>query len=191
MIINWYIFVKGAKSVEWLGHCLSEDGIKPTDKKADQIRALKHPICLKELRHVISIFNDYGRYIKNMADIAPPIYERNRNYKNKAFIWGDKEQLALETIKSEIYKQNVLVTFNTDRECETILTCDASELGMGAMLEQQQTDCTVRPVIYWSSTFRSYEKNYSISEKYALACVAAINKFRIYIFVRTVFHASD
>ena len=130
LVINWDKSVKEAKSVEWLGHCLSEDGIKPTDKKADQIRALKHPACLKELRHVIGIFNYYGRYIKNMADIAHPIYERNRNHKNKAFIWGDKEQIALETIKSEICKQNVLVTFNTDRECGTILTCDTSELGM-------------------------------------------------------------
>ena len=119
-----------------------------------------------------------------MVDIAHPIYERNRNHKNKAFIWGDKEQIALETIKSELCKQNVLVTFNTDQECKTILTCDASELGMGAMLEQQQTDGTVRSGMYWSPTFGSYEKSYSISEKEALACVAAINKFRIYLLRR-------
>ena len=119
-----------------------------------------------------------------MADIAHPIYERNRNHKTRRLYGGDKEQIALDTIKSEIYKQNVLVPFNTDREYETILTCDASELGMGAMVEQQQTNGTVRPVMHWSSTFRSYEKNYSISEKEALACVAEINKFRIYLLGR-------
>ena len=55
---------------------------------------------------------------------------------------------------------------------------------MGAVLEQESgendsKEC--RPIFYWSSSFRDYEKNYSISEKEVLACVAAVNKFRLYL----------
>ena len=42
-----------------------------------------------------------------MADIAHPIYERIETIKKRLYI--DKEQIALETMKSEIYKQNVLI----------------------------------------------------------------------------------
>ena len=65
---------------------------------------------------------------------------------------------------------------------------------MGAVLEQEavgKSPMERRPIFYWSSIFRDYEKNYSISEKEALACVSAINKFRIYLFGREFILRTD
>ena len=67
---------------------------------------------------------------------------------------------------------------------KVVLKCDASDLGIGAVLEQEQKNGERRPVCYWSSQFRSYEKNYSVSEKEALACVAAMQKFKKYLLGR-------
>ena len=55
---------------------------------------------------------------------------------------------------------------------------------MRAVLEQLQDDGERKPVIYWSSAFLAYERNYSMPEKEALAYVSAINKFRIFLLGR-------
>ena len=55
---------------------------------------------------------------------------------------------------------------------------------MGAVLEQENKDGVYRPVLFWSSQSRSYEKNYSVSEKEALTCVAAANKMKKYLLGR-------
>ena len=65
---------------------------------------------------------------------------------------------------------------------------------MGAVLEQEvvgKSPMERRPIFYWSSSFRDYEKNYSISEKEALACVSAMNKFRIYLLGREFILRTD
>ena len=58
---------------------------------------------------------------------------------------------------------------------------------MGAVLEQESGENNskvFRRIFYWLSSFRDYVENYSISEKEALACVAAMNKFRVYLLGR-------
>ena len=96
----------------------------------------------------------------------------------------DKEQESLDEIKSEIARGEVLAQFETSGSCETFLTTDASEVGIGAVLEQRQQNGIIKPVSYWSSKLRKYELNYSISEKEALACVAAMKKFQKYLLGR-------
>ena len=55
---------------------------------------------------------------------------------------------------------------------------------MGAVLEKEQMDGKMQTVLYWSSQFRKYENNYSISEKEPLACVAAMRKLNKYLLGR-------
>ena len=55
---------------------------------------------------------------------------------------------------------------------------------MGAVLEQKQNIGIFAPIKYWSSEYCQYYKNYSIGEKEALACVAAVSYFRKYLIGR-------
>ena len=72
------------------------------------------------------------------------------------------------------------------------ISCDAAETGMGAVLEQEEkSGGTLKPVLYWSSQFRDYEKNYHSSEKEALACVAAITKLKKYLIGRKFILRTD
>ena len=85
--------------------------------------------------------------------------------KGSKWRWGPKEDSSLDQIKKEIGRDQTLASFETNGKVKTFLTTDASETGLGAVLEQEQADGTIKPVIYWSSKVRSYEKNYSISER--------------------------
>ena len=77
---------------------------------------------------------------------------------------------------------------------KTYLTGDDSEVGMSAVLEQKtvgKSPTERRPIFYWSSTFRDYDRNYSISVKEALVCVSAMKKFRIYLLGRNFVLRTD
>ena len=133
------------REVEWLGYHLSESGIKPAPGKVEKIRTLRSPTCLNELRQVLGVVNYYARYVPKLAAMASPLHELLK--KTTAWKWGSKEEEALDRLKESICRDQALVAFDSSRDRKTYLTCDASETGMGAVLEQRQDDNERKPVI--------------------------------------------
>ena len=68
--------------------------------------------------------------------------------------------------------------FGSDQEF--ILETDASGVGLGAVLSQEQ-DGLVHPIAYASRSLDPHEKNYGITELETLALVWAVKYFRTYI----------
>ncbi|XP_064090807.1 uncharacterized protein LOC135204583 [Macrobrachium nipponense] len=64
------------------------------------------------------------------------------------------------------------------------LTCDASSFGLGAVLEQESEDGSLKPVSYASRTLTRSEKNYGQTEKEGLSVIWAVNKFHKYLYGR-------
>ena len=62
-----------------------------------------------------------------------------------------------------------------DPQQEVVLRCDASPLGIGAVLEQQQ-----RPVFFVSKTLSAAERNCALIEREALAIVWAVRRLYKY-----------
>ena len=137
----------------------------------------------------MGVINYYGRFIDNQADKAKPIYDLLKE--KKKWAWNLPEQRALNKVKEAITRRDALAPFETSSKRAVRVTCYASEVGMGAVLEQEQEDCIFKPVLYWSSQFRKYEANYSIAEKEALACVAATQKLRKYLLGRSFILRTD
>ena len=67
-----------------------------------------------------------------------------------------------------------------------VLKTDASILGLGAMLSQQQPDGTIHPVAYASRSLNQAERNYGITELETLAVVWAVTHFRAYLYGNSV-----
>ena len=149
-----------SEKVEWLGYELSAEGIKPTADKTVQIINLQAPKTVKQVRQILGIVNYYSRFLKNLATVAKPISALLE--KNKKLKWTDTEEEALNQIKEQITKRSALAPFQTASEFKVRLQCDASEVGMGALLEQQQKDKEYKPIAYWSSLFIKHEMKYSI-----------------------------
>ena len=51
---------------------------------------------------------------------------------------------------------------------------DASEVGVGAILKQEDNDKLEHPIGYFSQKFSNSQKNYSTSEKETLALILAL-----------------
>jgi len=90
--------------------------------------------------------------------------------------------LAFDKIKSEIISDRILKHFDPNKL--TILTCDASAYGVGAVLSQEDNENKEPSVAFASKTLNAAEKNYSQIDKEALAIIFGINKFNNFLWGR-------
>lgn len=78
-----------------------------------------------------------------------------------------------------------------DPNLPTVVSTDASNFGLGAVLAQVHENETERIVAFASRTLSPAERKYSTIEKEVLACVWAIEKWRTYLWGRNILLRSD
>ncbi|GFY29023.1 retrovirus-related Pol polyprotein from transposon opus [Trichonephila clavipes] len=125
----------------------------------------------KEASKFLGMSQWYAKFIKNYVDLCEPLYNLQR--KLKKFIWSIEAQKAFDAVKAAITKAPVLNLPNFKKPFE--LFTDASSIGVGAVLNQEQ-----RPVVIASRSLSAAKRNYTITERECLAVVWALNKFRTY-----------
>ena len=62
-----------------------------------------------------------------------------------------------------------------------LLFTDAGDYAMGAILAQLDENGVDQPIAYYSKTFSSAKKNYSVTERLCLAVIWAVKHFRPYV----------
>ena len=62
----------------------------------------------------------------------------------------------------------IIPTISAD--AEFIVATDASNVGLGAVLLQEDSEGSVRPCAYWARKLNDAERNYSAYDLEALAC---------------------
>ena len=93
--------------------------------------------------------------------------------------WTSECEEAFETIKEAYTNAPILIAPCWDLEFHVHI--DASDLAVGAMLAQNPTDKWDQPIAYASRLLNVAEKNYTTTEKEALAMVYSLNKYRHYL----------
>lgn len=61
------------------------------------------------------------------------------------------------------------------------IQCDASDVGIGAVLFQKDDNGDENPIAFYSQKLNGCQKNYSVTEKECLAAVMAVKRFRLYV----------
>ncbi|GET53867.1 retroviral-like aspartic protease 1 [Rhizophagus irregularis DAOM 181602=DAOM 197198] len=168
------------KNVEYLGHIVGTDGLKPDDKKIEKIKNLKPPKNIKQIREINGLCSYYRKFVKGYSKIVKPIMELTR--KNVPFVWTDKQQKALEELKEKLINYPILQHPNFEKEF--ILITDASGEGLGAILEQLDENNREIVISYASRSLVNAEKRYPITELECLAVFWGIKYFHKYLFGR-------
>ncbi|KAL7078708.1 hypothetical protein ACQ4LE_002702 [Meloidogyne hapla] len=102
--------------------------------------------------------------------------------KNIEWKWEDEQEKAFEKIKSILSSDLLLTHF--DPQFEIIVTADASNYGVGAMISHKFPDGSEKAIEYASKSLSQSEKNYGQIEKEGLALVFAVQKFHKMLFGR-------
>lgn len=169
--------VVGVDKIRFLGHELSQDGIRPTHDKVESVKQFRPPRNADELRSFLGLVNYVGRFIPDLATITYDLRILMR--REEKFVWGGKQQIAFDELKSRLSSETVLGYFNVANRTQII--ADASPVGLGAILIQI-CDGQPRIISYASKSLTLAEQRYCQTEKEALALVWAVEKFHFYIF---------
>jgi hypothetical protein len=74
----------------------------------------------------------------------------------------------------------LLVTPRTGPNESFVISTDASNKGIGAVLLQEQPNCSLKPCSYYAKTLNKEQRKYPVYDQELLAIAAALNKYRIY-----------
>lgn len=177
LTLNHQKCIFGQSKLKILGHLIDKSGVRPDPEKVEAIKNFPLPKNISNIRSFLGICSYYRRFIKNFANLAAPLQHLLK--KDVKFAWNKEQDDAFAKLKSILMSDLVLGYFRP--KAETLIHCDASGYGLGAVLVQIQYNREI-PIAYASRSLLPNEKNYSTTEKECLAVIWAINKFRPYLF---------
>ena len=167
--------------IPYLGFRITTEGLKPSEDKVEAITKAKSPHNVSELRSVIGLVSYYSRFIPNLAHRMSPLYQLLR--KEAKWKWTKVHEDVFAEIKRIIASNPVLAHY--DLNSEIVLTCDASAVGVGAVMEKRLPDGSTQPIAFASRSLSDAEKNYAQIEREALGIIFGVQKFRQYLLGRT------
>jgi len=169
-----------------LGHQITEAGVRPDPQKVVAIEQFPTPTNPKQLKTFCGMISYYRHFIPNCSKIASPLYKLLKRDGN--FEWAEAQENAFQYLKAKLVSRPILQY--PDFSNEFVLTTDASNCGLGAVLSQGPVGKDL-PVAYASRSLNSAETNYTTSEKELLAIVWATKYFRPYLYGRRFKVVSD
>lgn len=174
------------KEVDFLGHVVTPEGIKPNPSKIKAILDYPIPRTTKDIRGFLGLLGYYRKFIKDFAKITKPLtscLKKDAKIEHTpAFLNCIKTCKHLLTNEPLLQYPDFTKTFN--------LTTDASNFAIGAILSQGPVGSD-KPIAYASRTLNDTELKYSTIEKEMLAIIWATKYFRPYLFGRKFKILSD
>jgi hypothetical protein len=131
------------------------------------------------LRSFLGKVNYYSRFLEKMASVMTPLYTCT---KNNNFKWTPECDKAFVMIKNKLANMEILRHYNTT--LPLILSCDASETGLAAVISNRDANGVVRPIAYASRKLDDTEIKYSAIDKEAMGIVFGVTKFYNYTYGR-------
>ena len=148
------------KEVSYLGHVISENGVLPDKTKTKVIEEFPTPQTLKQLKSFLGSMSYYRRFIPGFSGLASPLHKLLK--KDARYEWTSEQERAFRGLKSKRISPPILRY--PDYSHKFILTTDASNEGLGAVLSQGEIGKDL-PIAFTSRLLNKAEKNYSTTEK--------------------------
>eukprot|EP00731_Ephydatia_muelleri_P012616 Em0006g1510a len=173
-------------SVEYLGFIISNHGIAK-GHKVDAVVSMPAPTDVSSLRSFLGSVQFYNKFLSNLATITDPLYRLTK--KGIQWKWGSEEQATFQKLKDMLCADTVLAHF--DPSLLVGVSCDASEVGLGAVLFHRYADGSERPIANISKTLTDTQRRYSQIQKEALAIVFSLKKFHQFLYGRRFILVTD
>ena len=157
--------------VEYLGFMITRTGIKPQEKKVQEILNIEPPKTHKQLRGFLGMVNFYKNLWPRRSVILQPLTALTGKSKNTTLLWTEECQAAFEEIKT-LMAQDTLLAYPKYGEPFDVHT-DASNLQIGGVVSQNG-----RPIAFFSREFNDVQTRYTTTKQELLAIVETLKNFR-------------
>ncbi|OWY99835.1 LOW QUALITY PROTEIN: Enzymatic Polyprotein, partial [Phytophthora megakarya] len=173
-------------SMEYLGHMLSDEGVRPVDRLVTAVREFSRPLDSTEVKRFVHLAGYYRKFMAGFGSIVEPLTRLLK--KDVDWEWTEAQEFAFARVKMLLTTQPLLLYPNF--ELPFRLVTDASKVGLGACL-QQDHGRGWQPIAFASKVNNRAESNYSITELECAAVVWSVKLFRPYLYGRTFTIVTD
>ena len=168
--------------IEFMGHKIGTDGIRPSPDKVKVILETPRPTDVSGVKRFCGMVQYLSRFLNRLSEIVAPIGELTK--KNTEFVWSKECDDAFLKIKELITKAPVLSYYNPQKPLE--VQTDSSKDALGATLLQDG-----RPIEFASRELTETEKRWAQIEKEMLSVIYGLEKFDQYTYGREVTVTND
>ena len=178
----------GFDQIEFLGHVVGKGIVSPKQSKVQAIKDFPVPTTKKQVRSFLGTIGFYRKFIPNFSEIASSLSDLTKKRGSSRVVWLSEHQQAFDALKDAISDNPVLRSPNFSKLF--YLRTDASDKGVGAVLEQEFEDGR-HPVLYLSKKLNDTEKRYAVIEKECYAIVWSVKSLRVFLEGRRFVVESD
>lgn len=177
LIFNWPKCRFLQRKVEFLGHVIEKGTVRPSLEKTKAIENFPEPKRVKDIQAFLGLSGFFRRFINGYSLMARPLTDLTR--KETKFVFGAPQRQAFTALKNALTNNPLLALYRQDATTE--IHTDACQLGIGAVLMQEDNNGKMHPIFYYSKkNSPAEEKMHSyILEVYAV--YKACEKFRVYL----------
>ena len=167
----------GAELIKYLGMIFTPGIMQPNPDKVKAIREYPQPRNKIELQRFIGMLGFFIIYIYFATIFLDPLHKLIS--KGSDWVWTQKHTEHFNAVKNAIADNAKLYLPDMNRPF-TIRT-DACDIGISAVLMQEDEKNVMRAVSFASRTLNKSERNYSTAHKECLAVIYGVKKYRMYI----------
>ena len=161
------------KSIGFLGHIVSDQGISVDPEKIRAIKDWPRPRSATEVRSFLGLAGYYRNFVKGFGSLAQPMTRLTG--KDVKFTWSEECEGCFSALKDMLTSAPVLVLPEADQPY--VVYTDASITGLGCVLTQHG-----KVIAYASRQLRKHEGNYPTHDLEMAAVVFALKIWRSYLY---------
>ena len=138
--------------VDYLGFEVSQDGIHASPEKVKAVLDWPRLQSVHDIRSFLGLASYYRKFIKGFSQLAKPLTDLTRE--KIAWRWGDAEANSFTALK--VAMSTAPVFRLPDFEKQFVVTTDASDVAVGAILEQN-LGSGLQPIAFASQKLNATE----------------------------------
>ena len=179
LIVNAQKSQIAQSEVNYLGHLIRKNSVAPLPNKVKAIKKIKSPTNVQQLQRIFGMINYYRRFVPKLAQLAAPLHRHlkgtRKGNNKKQILWTTEDERLLRNIINNLAEATQLTIPDTTQPF--ILTTDASDKAIGAVLEQEFNGVR-KPIAFFSRVLQEAERRYDTFGRELLAIYDAITHFK-------------
>ena len=174
LVVNRKKCVLGKSKIEFLGHEVDSQGIRPLKEKVEAILQVKAPTSVKELQRFHGMINYYRKFVRAAAHHMCHLFEALAG-KPKRLEWNDQLQYSFDSIKHAL--ANATLLHHPDPSLPLAVTTDASDVAIGGVIEQRGPEGW-EPLAFYSKKLSTSQKAWCPYDRELFAAHQGIRHFK-------------